>query len=272
MFIWLKRLFDPPKVGYNGGLVSPKDDRDKIKFIETDKNKRITAGISSVPYEFTLANKIGKILNQGQTNSCTGHAATYFMNILISKTLSADSDYKLNPFFNYYYARKESGLLGSDSGAYIRSTLNALRKYGVWSCNMANPFQKPPADYKESESFKLKGYEKLIQLSDMLIEDMKYILSIEQLPFLCCVNIIPKNYNTWSGKMKMPDNGEWYESSGWHAMTVVGYKIEKDGVYFHTANSWGSANGDKGFAWIHEDYFKNPILVSEIWCPTKTYF
>ena len=269
MFNFIKKLFNPPKLGYNGGLVSPKDDRDYIKQFERGDKGQIVGAVGNVPLSFSLDHMMGKILNQGATNSCSGHAGTYFMNILVSKTLNAFGDYKLNPFYNYYYARKESGLLGQDGGAYIRSALKALTKYGVWNCNMSNPSQKPPTDFDINNSFKLKGYEALTR-GESLIEDMKYVLSVEQLPLMLCVNIIDKNINSWSGEMK--SNGNITGSSGWHAMCAVGYKTKTDGTWFKVANSWSSSWGDNGFAWIHENYFNNTSLVSEIWCPVKSYY
>ena len=260
MFTILKRMFNAPKIGCAGAMISPKDDRD---FIYKKPEEKI-AGAENVPTSFTLANKIGKILNQGQTNSCTGFAATYFMNVLVNKTMNTTKDYNINPFFNYYWGRDFSGtLINGDSGAYIRSTLQARSKKGIWCCNMSTTTQKPPEDYDENIAFKLKGYQS-IDMTDRL-ENMKYILSIEQLPIMSCVRIIYNNVDTWTGEMKGDDSSP---ASGWHAMTIVGYETRKDGIWFHTANSWGTVQfGDKGFAWIHEDYFKNPNLVAELWCP-----
>jgi C1A family cysteine protease len=271
MFNFVKKLFKKPAAanGQLGGLVSPHDDRDHIKVFVRDINTQQVAGASDAPESFTLEKRMGKILNQGTTNSCTGHAATYFMNILLSKTLGSNKDYSINPYFNYYYARKESGLLDQDGGAYIRSTLNALRRYGIWCCNMTTPFQQVPSDYCKEQSFKLKAYESISQYSNTLIDDLKYVLSIEQLPLMLCVNIIERNIDSYYGTMKGDTMGV---SSGWHAMCAIGYETRSDGVYFKVANSWSSRWGDNGFAWIHEDYFKTKSLISEIWCPTKEYY
>ena len=270
MFNFVKKLFKKPVAnGQLGGIVSPKDERDYIKVFVRDVDSMHVSGYGDVPEAFTLEHRMGKILNQGTTNSCTGHAATYFMNILLSKTLGSNKDYNLNPFFNYYFARKESGLLDQDGGAYIRSTLSALRHYGVWACSMSTPTQNVPPDYSKDNSFKLKGYESVLQYSNTLTEDLKYILSVEQLPLMLCVNIIDRNIDSYYGTMKGDSRGV---SSGWHAMCAIGYETRKDGTYFKVANSWSSRWGDGGFAWIHEDYFKTKSLISEVWCPTKEYF
>ena len=134
---------------------------------------------------------------------------------------------------------------------------------------MSCPTQDIPNDYVQENSFKLKGYECVLQYSDTLTEDLKYILSVEQLPLMLCVNIIENNIDSYYGTMKGDTRSP---SSGWHAMCAIGYETRKDGTYFKVANSWSSRWGDAGFAWIHEDYFKTKSLISEVWCPTKEYF
>ena len=42
------------------------------------------------------------------------------------------------------------------------------------------------------------------------------------------------------------------EAPASHAMTIVGYAARPSGTYFLLRNSWGTAWGDKGYAWIHE--------------------
>jgi len=268
----IKHLFIKPKNGLCGCNPSPKDDRDYIKEINERWNLSSLQNNKEIDItSFDLSDKMGNILNQGDTNSCTGHAATYLMNILLSRTLGKSSDYKINPFFNYYWARYYSNLdTDSDLGAYIRGALSGLVHKGIWSCNMNSPYQTPPEDYKEEDTFKLKGYERVDQGSNSLTEDLISILFGEKLPLYCCVKIVDRFVDSWTGKIR---NTDFDHTGGWHAMTVVGFKLDNDNdVWFKTANSWGKSWGDNGFAWIHEDYFKDIALVSEIWCPIKSYY
>lgn len=270
MFTFVKRLFNPPTPCGLGCVPSPKDDRDIIHKI--DECAMLAAGEGTqLPDNYSMANLIGPILNQKQTNSCTGHAATYFMNCLVSRTLNkTNENFKLNPFFNYYWARYFSGLVDKDAGAYLRATVKALQLKGVWVCDMWRTDQVPPKDYSDDvTTFRLKAYEAVTTRDT---KSLKTILAIEKLPLLISMNIIYDNIDMYSGDIK----GEYNEtkSSGYHAMCVVGYETRKDGsVWFQVANSWGTVNfGDNGFAWVHEDYFKNLFLITEIWTASKRYF
>lgn len=271
MLTFIKRLFNPPKPCGLGCIPSPKDDRDIPHKI--DEYAKLAAGEGTqLPINYSMADLIGPILNQGKTNSCTGHAATYFMNCLISRTLNKHKEnFKLNPYFNYYWARYFSGLGSADNGAYLRGALKALTKKGVWVCNMWRTDQVPPKDYSDdSSTFKLKGYEYVHNRDS---DSLKTILAIEKLPLYISLNVIYDDINMYTGEIKAEDKFDNSKSSGYHAMCVIGYETRKDGVWYQTANSWGTVNfGDNGFAWIHESYFKNPLLITEIWTATKQYF
>lgn len=289
MFKFFKKLFNrhiDKKIGLCGAQPSPKDDRDIIKNIVQEDSEYIKSplagdiNISSLLKEYSLENKLGKILDQKSTNACTGFSAVYLMNILMSKTLE-ESNYKhynLNPFFCYYWARYFSDLdVNKDEGAYLRSSLKGLNKKGVWSCDtMKDPLSKIPNDFNSEISFKLMGYEKIdldnnYNNSSSIINKLKVILSKEELPLYCCVKILEDKIDSWTGKFYLPDNN--MKSGGWHAMTVVGYKVDNKNItWFKTANSWGTSWGDKGYAWIHEGYFKDSDLICEAWSPIIEYY
>ena len=83
--------------------------------------------------DFSLRKMIGSILNQQSTNSCTGHSAIYGMNVLLNR-INGDEvqDWKINPWWVYYWARKQSNLEHLDGGAYMRDLMKALSIKQIW--------------------------------------------------------------------------------------------------------------------------------------------
>ncbi len=279
MFNKILKFFGAGKINNNFGIIGPdeKDDRDYIyadNVSNTTIHNTLAAGdTTEKKLEFCLdKSMIGKILNQGSTSSCTGHCGAYLTNIMVSKTLGIGKDYKINPYYIYYYARKESGLSTDiDSGAYVRSTMKALQKYGGCFCEMSGPRSTPP---KNLTGFKIKDYFR-IPVTGILgelgtAEKMKYALYAEHLPILISFNVIPDDISNYSGIIsgKKIDR----KSSGWHCVIVIGFKYINDELYFIIANSWGSVNGDSGYYYIHEDYFTSSSLVSDVWTCTYNYF
>ncbi len=58
---------------------------------------------------------------------------------------------------------------------------------------------------------------------------------------------------TWSYRgLKSGIIPDWYSTDGGHAVAVVGYRTTALGRDFLVHNSWGSAWGDHGYAWIAE--------------------
>ena len=247
-----------------GCILSPEDKRD---FIKSFPEKLVS---SSNGESFSMRKSIGPILNQEDTNACTGFASVYFVNCLMSRAVGQDINFKLNPYFCYYWARYYSHVnVKEDKGATLRGTLTGLKDKGVWSCNMMFTDQDIPKDFDIESSFKIKGYESLNALGTQVPEKIIYCLTQEKLPVIISMSICPNNIDYETGKITLKD----YESVGYHAMCIIGYKTDSEGTWFETANSWGDRKfGDDGFAWIHSDVVSNFSLVPELWTPIKTYF
>lgn len=252
----IRKLRCQQKHGLGISQLDNEDRRDFIYNPEIVENKK--AGTSSY---FTLKNFGCKILNQQQTNSCTGHAGIAAMNIILSRFIKPE-DHKLNPWFVYYYARKEDySSTDIDSGATMRSLLKSLYKYGVYRCDMDSPYSKP----------KNINYDKCFHISNYYrcnndISKIKYALESEKLPVLLCFKVYDNDIDDYYGYVGK--NNKKTGLRGYHAICLTGYKYIDNELYFEFQNSWGRSWGDDGYGYLHENYLKSSDLCPDIWIPT----
>ena len=242
------------------GILGP-DQHDNRDYKYSDK----LAGTSICDqYEdFSLRKTIGPILNQYTTNSCTGHSAMYGMNVLLNR-INGDvaNDWKINPWWVYYWARVQSGLETRDGGAYMRDLMKALAKYGVYSNNMSSP-DSQPGEYNLEDSFKIQEYFRI----NNSLNEVKYALTKEKLPIFACIAIYNGDIDSYTGIITPTESG----FSGYHAICLTGLKTIKGIQYIEFANSWGTRWGDNGFGYIHPDCIEDYSYISDMYCPTYKY-
>lgn len=213
--------------------------------------------------DYSLRPYIGKILNQYTTNSCTGHSAMYAMNILLNRINgNVVSDWKINPWWVYYWARKESHLENRDGGAYMRCLMNALCTYGVYSNNMSSPDSKP-GEYNLDDSFKVKEYFRI----NNNLNEVKYALTVEKLPLIASWCVYESAIDRYTGII----NSSTSNLQGYHAICLTGVKTIKGKQYIEFANSWGGNWGDYGFGYLDPEILANEYLMTDIYCPTYKY-
>lgn len=253
MLNFISKLFrDRPKLG----IIGP-DQHDSRDYIYAPKRELIaSAGISK---EFSLLPMSCGILNQKNTNSCTGHAAACACNILLSKITGVNKDYNINPFYPYYYARYIDGMQQVDGGAYVRSLMKALKQYGVCSCNLSNPLKAPPNDVT-TKTFKLKDYKRLSNL----VEDIQYAIQIEHLPVIISFMVNWEDIDHNTGIIKTYDENS-FRVDGYHAVVIIGWKYIDNELYFIIQNSWGKDFGDNGLYYLHSEYITNICKTPDIW-------
>lgn len=213
--------------------------------------------------DFSLKAFTGGILNQGTTNSCTGHSAVYAMNILLNRIAgnTKAGNFKINPWWVYYWARKESNLSNRDGGAYMRCLMNALRTYGVYSNNMCSPSSQP-GEYNLEDAFKIKEYFRI----NNDINEVKYALTVEKLPVFACWAVYQRSIHD-NGIVDMPQSS----LDGYHAICLTGLKTIKGKQYIEFTNSWGRLWGDDGVGYLDPDMFTDNTLITDIYCPTYKY-
>ena len=255
----IKVLFnEPPKLGVIGPDVY--DSRD---YLYEAKNKLIGPSGVNINNEFTLQPLSCDVLDQKDTNSCTGYSAACACNILISKILGNKKNYNINPFYIYYFARKIDGLELLDNGAYMRSLMKALKRYGFCSCDMSTTSQIPTQEC-EDNSFKIKDYRRISNS----IEDIQYALQVEQLPILISFAVDYSLINHYNGIISYKNERN---IQGYHAVAILGWKYINDQLYFIIQNSWGSSYGNKGYYYLDSRYILSSDLVPDIWTFTSDY-
>lgn len=64
----------------------------------------------------------------------------------------------------------------------------------------------------------------------------------------------------------IPTPGSWFDSpEGGHCTSIFGYKLINGKLYFKIRNSWGTAWGENGYAYMAENYVCNSRLASDGW-------
>lgn len=239
-------IFKNYKFGLKEDIYDP---RDKLK---ADRIK--LSAPPPLPKEFVLP-YLPPIKDQGQHNSCTGHAATWFWEqVLVTRGVPY---IPLAPLFPWYYARKEEGAATADEGVQMRSIMSALNKYGAcpedqWP-HSSSIFQEPSYESQLMSVMRLPVFERCQTLNDI-----KYSLAVEKQAV--CVGVLVRDcwYTddvTRCGVVPFLPN---QETLGGHAVTIAGYNDTRQTLLI--ANSWGISYGRNGFfeypyQYLHNDWW-----------------
>src|SRR6266850_1597036 len=150
---------------------------DFLKETTAAKNERVKGLLERVedkaPDKFNLGDDtthpLPPIENQGRTNSCTANAAVGLVEYLYRWATGSYNDF--SRLFVYYNARKLLGCT-EDKGAYIRSTFQAMRLFGV-PPETERPFdperlnsEPNPYNYSYASNFKTMTYARLDAYGD----------------------------------------------------------------------------------------------------------
>lgn len=191
--------------------------------------------------------------NQQSLGSCTSSALTSAYELMI-KMMYPEKYVELSDLFVYYNARMEEGSVDKDQGIYLRSGLEAIKKYGiceesVWPYDLEKWDDAPPdMAYENAKNKKITKYQKLIStyyITEVLNNNKPVVFGMEvydsfmELDDRICTVSFP------SRKEK---------SRGGHAMCMVGYDLNKR--MFLAKNSFGTDWGMKGYCWIPFDYLR----------------
>lgn len=243
-----------------GALPDKPDKRDYIKEFNTN----------FTPVSVNLTDNMKfNIMNQGETNSCTGHSAAAFLDILYGK-LHRKLNLEFNPYFIYYNARMVAfNTAAKDNGCYLRSVMHSLKNHGACTkplCDINNTRSKPQEeDYTIAKLFKIKDYIRIPQ--NNLYKAIQYTLCVEKLPIAISLWYSPRDWqkanSTGLLKRVYPDR-----KNGGHAVCICGYDVKDD--TFITINSWGKSWGKSGFFKIDRKVIENEVI--DAWTVSLNYF
>lgn len=206
------------------------------------------------------------VKHQGQLGSCTAFAGTALMEYYIKK--ATGNNYELSEKFLYWVTRKLLTWENKDTGAYLRTTMQALTRFGI--CE--GKFFKYNEDFKEKPDWVHSALADDYQAETYMRLDKKGMTKTDILTKV--KQLIARNYPIMFGFTTYEntidnDTGEVsYPSSrtkprGGHAVVITGYddsKVIRDGDGTTTIgalkfrNSWGYDWGEYGYGWLPYEY------------------
>ena len=265
---WLREL--PDFRDYTQQTPAVKEKLEKIKFAKT------------APASVDLRAWCSPVENQGELGSCTANAGTGLFEYFEKKASSTYID--ASRLFLYKTTRNLLGLTG-DSGAYLRTTAEAMLLFGVppekYCPYIISKFDDEPAAflYSFADNYKAVNYYRYDPPGTpkaQLLSSIKRNLGAG-LPSMFGFTVYTSiNLAAGSGEIPYPSRGE--KMMGGHAVCAVGYddskvivnpsnkKSSKGALLIR--NSWGSSWGDNGYGWLPYDYVLNG-LASDWWSLLK---
>lgn len=220
-----------------------------------------------------LRNFCGPVKDQGQTSSCTAHAASSMREFLYRKYYDEEANktvppnqFLLSPLYIYYKERAFEGDLNQDGGAQMRTAAKMLNNVGT--CLIKDdPFSQTqlftaPTNVQVSDAllYKSGSYHKLLPGLDT----MKGVLK-SGYTFIAGITVYSSfedSYTSRTGVMLMP-NISTEQCLGGHALHFVGFDDTKQ--HLIVQNSWGTSWGDKGFFYMPYKFASDPNLMSDAW-------
>lgn len=218
------------------------------------------------------------IFNQSTQGACTGASAVAMFEYMERKANNRHVDGSVS--FVYYNSRVNAGFdVRSDTGSYIRSTIQAIVDDGVaeekrFPYNPKVWSLKPSEEvYRKASRFRATKYLRLDDTTNDLINRMRSMV-YTGFPINFgfgvyeCINDVTKNVPV----IPYPSKGE--KQLGGHAVTIVGYDDEapsrnkRDGNQtkgaFLIQNSWGTGWGNNGFFYMPYKYFETGLAL-DVW-------
>lgn len=215
-----------------------------------------------LPASFRLVQGMPPVWDQGQTNSCTAHAASAAYEYELSQQHLPD--FMPSRLFLYYNERLEEGSQDRDSGATIRDSVKALAKYGTlpenyWPFSERIPEKPTDTDYQIAIRDVVTSYSAVPQS----VQSIKTAI-FQKHPVIFGFSVYESFESAGtaqSGVQSMPLPNE--RRVGGHAVLAVGYDDTKQAFFIR--NSWGEEWGQGGYFWMPYIYISDPNLASDFW-------
>lgn len=231
--------------------------------------KAVSQPNALLPASVDLRKWCTRVRNQVALNSSTAFAVTALMEYFERRAFSRHADY--SELFLY---RSSRDLLGysADLGADLRTTLRALQTFGLPAENLY-PYDPsrhaetpPPFCYGFADAFRTLRY---FRLDDPKLSGKEVLLNVRK----CLAARMPSVFGLSlytsfplegeGNEIAMPEPGE--QHLGGQALLAVGYDDERmvgphQGALL-VRNSWGTAWGERGYAWLPYNYVESKMAV-----------
>ena len=199
-----------------------------------------------------------RVEDQGHLGSCTGQAVVGAYELSLRKMTPAQP-LELSSLFAYFNARVIEGYTDEDVGAYVRSAIDALAKWGVclealWPYRIEEFDVTPPvACYADARQRRIKNYRRLSTLPDI-----KDALT-QGLPVVAGMQVYSQftDLDTRRPVLQMPYSDE--APIGGHAVCIVGYNSDS----FLVRNSFGADWANNGYFWMPFEYAERETM--DLW-------
>ena len=205
------------------------------------------------------------VLNQGQTNACTGFALASVVYQLQRAAGREPAQCNVSSFMLYSMARRYDEFPGSpniDTGSSARGAMKGWFKYGACAASLWPTEKMPRATRLVKDDWWLDAVRRPLgayyRLDPSAITDMHVALNEVGILYATAAC-----HSGWQTGLGAAAKGWWQipiqkatPADGGHAFAIVGYN--RDG--FIIQNSWGKNWGTAGRAVLHyEDWLKNAM-------------
>lgn len=198
-----------------------------------------------LPPDFAIMDK-PPIKDQGQRNSCTGHASAWMWEqVLASRGVTRE---ELSPLFTWYYGRASEGTAGEDSGVTMRGAIAALASRGacplsLWGYDRPIHIEPDQEAQLFGAAYKLPRYERCES-----IDAIRHCLAVEKQSAIISLPVFENWYaDSVTRTGHVPEAGG-STMVGYHAVAACGYDDRFGWLKF--ANSWGRSWGEGGYGYV----------------------
>jgi len=209
------------------------------------------------------------VLDQGQTNACTGFALASVVYQLQHSAKRKPMDCCVSPFMLYSMARRYDEFPGdpnADTGSSLRGAMKAWYKHGACSDRLWTSESMPTAQVtKSSDDWWLDAVQRPLgayyRVDTRSVTDMH--IALNEIGILYASAVCHSGWDEGFSNTSHTKGGYWMIprrkasiSDGGHAFAIVGYN--QDGYIIQ--NSWGTGWGTKGRAVLpYEDWLDNAM-------------
>ncbi len=212
----------------------------------------------TMPERFSLRHYVPEVFSQGSLSSCVGNASSAAIGLLETKAGIPYSP--ASRLFIYYNARRYASSSIRDTGASIRYAMKSLLKFGVpderwWPYSAWKVNSQPgwdPQRYAWSRRggsyYRINdiGSERVLKVKTALLGGYPVVFGTE----------LGESFRVKKGSLIIDKPTSSEVIIGRHALLIIGYIQNTDGLCFEVQNSWGTKWRDHGFVWLTEDYIR----------------
>jgi C1A family cysteine protease len=206
------------------------------------------------------------IENQGSAGSCVGCGTVGALEFLQIRNGLPFVD--LSRLFVYYNARLQTRDTDKDDGTYIRLAFHTLTTLGTcsektWPYDLNNLFVRPSWEsYREAYKHKTTSYYRITATKGQdLIDAVKTALRAQHVVVFGMT--VDQDYMNYTGGI-MPMPKLTRLNAGGHCQVIVGYDDNRQ--CWIIRNSWGTAWGEKGYAYVPYAYL-DVSDADDFWVP-----